>query len=94
MGRLRPVTGPPSLSRDVLMALRELYWTAGAPSVRSIARATGDALSHDTVYRVLTGPGLPRWEPLMFVVKALDGDVEVFRRLWITAYRAMEQGSV
>jgi hypothetical protein len=60
--------------------------------MRAIARSTG-ALSHDTVHRVLTGPTLPRWGPLELVVEALDGEVETFRALWISARRAMEEGS-
>jgi hypothetical protein len=73
----------------VLVALRELYLLAGEPSMRKIARATG-ALSHDTVHRVLTGPDLPRWGPLELVVEALHGDVDDFRRQWVSARLAME----
>jgi hypothetical protein len=57
--------------------------------MRAIARAT-DALSHDTVHRVLTGPGVPRWGPLELIVEALNGDVEKFRVLWMAARRAVE----
>lgn len=89
LGRL-PET--PGSVRDVLVPLRELYLLAGEPSMRTIARTT-DAISHDTVHRVLTGPQLPRWGPLELVVEALGGDVETFRKLWVSARRAMEQDS-
>jgi hypothetical protein len=89
MRRLRPLPVDLGSGHEVLYALRELYLEAGAPSVRKIAQLT-HALSHDTVYRVLTGPALPRWGPLELVVEVLGGDVEAFRRLWISARRAME----
>lgn len=78
---------------DLLAALRDLHLHAGEPSTREIARSTGDAISHDTVHRILKGKGLPRWRPLELVVKALGGDVEDFRALWVAARRAMEEGS-
>ena len=90
MGRLRRLPEAPGPSHKVLAALRELYLLEGEPSMRAIARSTG-ALSHDTVHRVLTGPDLPRWGPLELVVEALHGDVETFRRLWVSARLAMEQ---
>ena len=40
--------------------------------MRTIARTT-QALSHDTVHRVLTEPRAPAWGPLELVVEALDG---------------------
>lgn len=80
-------------SREVLVALRELHLLADEPSMRTIARSTGHEISSDTVHRVLTGPDLPRWGPLELIVKALDGDVETFRGLWVSARRAMEQDS-
>jgi hypothetical protein len=80
-------------SRELLTALRDLHLRGGEPSVRMIARSTGRKISSDTVYRVLTGPGLPRWGPLELVVKALNGDVETFRDMWVSARRAMEQDS-
>jgi hypothetical protein len=89
--RIRKLPEDTGHSRDLLMALRELHLRAGEPSMRAIARSTGRAVSHDTVHRVLTGPELPRWDPLGHVVKALNGDVETFRALWISARHAMEQ---
>jgi hypothetical protein len=78
-------------SREVLITLREQYEQAGAPSTRAIERATGHAVSRDTVHRILTGPKLPNWEPLEHIVKVLGGDVNVFRQLWVSARRAMER---
>ena len=70
---------------DLLVALRDLHLHAGEPSLRDIAQATRKEISYDTVHRILKGKGLPRWRPLELVVKALDGDVEKFRALWIAA---------
>lgn len=64
--------------------IRRLYLHAGEPSLRTVATLT-DAISHDTVRRVLRGDSVPRWEPLAHVVRALGGDVEEFRRLWMAA---------
>jgi hypothetical protein len=83
----------PSPCHDLLVALRELHLHAGEPSTRAIALSTERAISHDTVHRILTSEGLPRWEPLEHVVRALDGDVESFRTLWVSARRSMGQGT-
>lgn len=91
MGQLRRLPESAGPVRDVLAELRELHLLAGEPSMRAIARSTG-ALSHDTVHRVLTGPGLPNWRPLELVVKALNGDVDAFRERWAAARRAMGEG--
>jgi DNA-binding phage protein len=85
--RRPPDTSGPA--HDLQVALRRLYLVAGAPSVRDIAKKTG-ALSRDTVHRVLTRPGLPRWGTLELIVEALGGDIETFRILWIAARRAMD----
>lgn len=78
---------------DILLKLRRLHLVAGEPSMRAIARSTG-TLSHDTVRRVLNGPALPQWEPLELVVRALNGDVETFRGLWVAARGAMDEDRV
>ena len=81
MGRLRrPVEAAGPLA-DLHTALANLHLRAGEPSTRAVARQT-DALSHDTVHRVLTAPRAPAWGPLELVVEALGGDVETFRELW------------
>lgn len=90
MRRIRKLE-PAEHSRDLLMALRELHLLAGEPSMRTIARSTGHKISSDTVHRVLTGSDLPRWVPLELIVIVLNGDVETFRSLWVSARRAMEQ---
>lgn len=93
MGQLRRLPEAAGPTHDLLLALRELHLRAGEPSTRVIARCT-HALSHDTVHRILTGPGLPRWGPLELIVEALDGDVEAFRLLWIAARRRMDHDRV
>jgi len=92
MRGIRKLPEPAGPGHDLLVALSELHLHAGEPSTRMIARSTGHAISHDTVHRILAGKDVPRWRPLELVVKALDGDVETFRALWISARRAMEQG--
>jgi hypothetical protein len=65
---------------------------AGELSTRDISRSTGHAISHDTVNRVLRGEGRPHWRSLELVVKALGGDVETFRTLWLSGRQAEGQG--
>lgn len=73
-------------------ALRHLRMVAGEPSVREIARLTGQ-LSHDTVHRTLTGPALPRWGNAEAVVRALGADPETVKPLWLAARTATERPS-
>lgn len=89
MGQIRLIHVPYGPHRDLVRGLRELHLRAGLPSVRRLARVTG-ALSHDTVHRVLVGAKVPTWGPLELVVEALGGDVEEFRRLWMSAQRRAE----
>jgi DNA-binding phage protein len=90
---MRKLPEPGDPCHDLLVALRDLHLHAGEPSTRAIARSAGRAVSHDTVNRVLRGDGLPSWTSLEFVVKALGGDVEAFRKLWVSARCAEGQGS-
>lgn len=89
----RNLPDPAEPCHDLVVALRELHLHKGEPSTRVIARATGGEISRDTVSRVLRGQDLPRWRSLELVVTALDGDVESFRTLWVSARRAEGQGS-
>jgi hypothetical protein len=73
----------------LLDALRQLHTAAGEPTLREIAKLGGGQISHDTVHRVLTATRAPRWRNLEVVVRAMDGDVGGFRRLWVAA-RAVE----
>lgn len=93
MSHIHKPPEPASPCRDLQVALNELHLYAGEPSTRAIARSTGRAISHDTVNRVLRGEDLPRWSPLELVVKALGGDVETFRALWVSARRAEGEGN-
>ncbi|MEV6107512.1 tetratricopeptide repeat protein [Streptomyces sp. NPDC051940] len=63
--------------------LHDLHHKAGWPSLRTMAREVG--CSHVTVAAVFSGPRAPRWGLLELVVEALDGDVELFRGLWLEA---------
>ncbi len=79
----------PDLHIDPLNAeLVELRFMAGRPSFRSISRAIG--CSHTTVAKVFAPGALPSWEILDLVVRQLNGDVEVFRKLWCAAARKQE----
>lgn len=89
----RKLPEPGAPCHDLLVALRELHLHAGEPSTREIERSAGRAISHETINRVLRSGSLPRWRSLEPVVKALEGDVETFRALWVSARRAEEQGS-
>jgi hypothetical protein len=91
MRRIRGLPEGLGHSRAVLVPLRELYLLAGEPSMRKMEQSTRHAVSRDTAHRILTGPELPRWEPLEHIVKALGGDVAAFRELWVSARRAMEE---
>lgn len=79
----------PDLHVDPLNAeLVELRFMAGRPSFRSISRAIG--CSHTTVAKAFAPGALPSWEILDLVVRQLNGDVEVFRKLWCDAARQQE----
>ncbi|MGR3875546.1 WD40 repeat domain-containing protein [Streptomyces graminifolii] len=82
---------PSAGSGDELLALRlrlqDLHRRAGKPSYRQLATRI-QALSHTTVHIVIRCERLPRWGNLELVVEALAGDVEEFRRLWLTAEAA------
>jgi hypothetical protein len=70
-GRL-PV-GP---ARDLVVALHELYWGAGRPGLRRIAKAIADGdftdtVSHEAVSDMLNGKSVPRWSKLDCVVRQL-----------------------
>ncbi|MDF5753644.1 WD40 repeat domain-containing protein [Spongiactinospora sp. TRM90649] len=64
--------------------LRELYLRAGEPGYRAVATRTG-AMSHTTAHAVIRCERLPRWGQVKLVVEALDGEVDVFHTLWISA---------
>jgi DNA-binding phage protein len=80
------LTGP---SRELLVTIQQIHREAGEPSMRDIARLA--ELSHDTVHRVLVGRSTcPTWRSLSRVVRALGGDVEAVRRLWLATRRSMD----
>jgi hypothetical protein len=68
--------------------LSQLHAQAGRPSTRKIAELTrhaGGQISHTTVHELLAGTRFPTWPALSNVVKALNGDEEHFRALWLAA---------
>lgn len=66
---------------DLSTALRHLHRHAGEPSTREIGRAV--QYSHTTVAQALSGSRRCSWKVIEKVVVYLNGDVELFRRLWI-----------
>ncbi len=77
-------TGP---TAQLARALQSLHAAKGAPSVRALARKIGD-VSHTTVADALAGRRVPSWQVLEGIVRALDGDAEPFRQLWLDARAA------
>ncbi|GAA3950905.1 hypothetical protein [Actinoplanes auranticolor] len=63
--------------------LKRLHREAGEPGTREIARRTGHRITYGTVATVLRCTAVPRWESLELVVRALYGDCEEFKALWI-----------
>lgn len=90
MPRIKTPDLPPGPLADFFAALQWMHLQAGEPSTREIARLS-DALSHDTVHRVLTAPSLPKWRNVETIVTALNGDVDQMRALWLAA-RVAEDG--
>jgi hypothetical protein len=68
---------------DFSAALRELRRNEGQPSLRDIA-ARAD-VSHTTVHSMLHGDSFPAWKRAEAVIRALGGDVDAFRSLWLDA---------
>ncbi|MFC7724914.1 ATP-binding protein [Nocardioides sp. GCM10028917] len=69
--------------RDLVDALHALHHSAGWPSLRTLARATG--VSHTTVSKAFSTPTVPSWGTLELLVQAMDGDVAYFHELWVSA---------
>ena len=69
--------------RDLVAALHDLHHRAGWPSLRALGRETG--VSHTTVSKVFSAPGLPAWGTLELLVEALHGDTAQFHELWLRA---------
>lgn len=83
---LRKYAGQPGAVSNLFRQLHRLHRYAGEPSMRAIADATHNTLSHTAVHMALTGSrGVPSWSILYAVVLALGGDVEDFRELWVLA---------
>lgn len=74
------VAGPVKVLND---ALHDLHHRAGWPSLRALARETG--VSHTTVSKAFSAPGVPSWGTVELLVEALGGDSAAFHGLWLTA---------
>jgi tetratricopeptide (TPR) repeat protein len=74
------LTGPTRVLND---ALHDLHHRAGWPSLRALAKETG--VSHTTVSKTFSRPGLPSWGTLELLVEAMQGDTRHFHQLWLAA---------
>ena len=74
---------PPGPHRDLVTYLHDLHHRAGWPSLRTLARETG--VSHTTVSKAFSRPGLPSWGTLELLVEAMSGDVADFHQVWFAA---------
>lgn len=68
--------------RPFHQAILRLYEGQGEPATRAIARRVEGRISHTTVYEVLRGNVLPKWETAEVLIEALGGGPVTFRRLW------------
>ena len=74
--------------------LRGLHRYAGEPSTRKIAAAAGK-ISHSAVHSALSGHSrVPAWPIVDEIVKALGGDIDKFRDLWMRAREAEDHAAV
>lgn len=69
--------------RELVDKLHVLHHRAGWPSLRRLASETG--VSHTTVSKAFSSPTLPSLGTLELLVEAMEGDVDVFRTLWVAA---------
>ncbi|HEV8562921.1 MAG TPA: FxSxx-COOH system tetratricopeptide repeat protein [Actinophytocola sp.] len=98
----RPADLPPGPTRDLVLALHDLYRAAGMPSMRMISTAIRqrndlpDTVSHETVGQMLRGEAVPGWIKLECVVRQLaalaihrpdvESEVKRFHELWLPAF--------
>lgn len=78
----RPATGSVD---EFLRELRALRVSAGAPSYRTLARATG--LPRSTVHDALNAHNTPSLDTTLAIVRALQGDTQCWRERWIATRR-------
>ncbi len=81
MGALPRPDLPPGPARVFRDALHDLHHRAGWPSLRTLARQAG--VSHTTISKVFSAPGLPAWGIVDVVVEAMGGDSPTFHDLWL-----------
>jgi hypothetical protein len=70
--------------------LRALRRQNGEPSTREVERRSQRAISHTTVNSVFRCEKIPSWSQLELVVRALSGDPDEFRKLWIELRNAVD----
>lgn len=78
-----PQRGSSVFGPELLGALRDLHLRQGQPSVRDIAKKADRLIGHSTASEILNGSRAVSWRVLEILVKALDGDVDYFRQLWV-----------
>ena len=83
MGALPRPDLPIGAHHDLVVALHDLHHRAGWPSLRALAHEAG--VSHTTVSKVFSAPGLPTWGTLELVVEAMQGDIATFHNFWLDA---------
>ena len=89
MGALPRPDLPIGAHHDLVVALHDLHHRAGWPSLRALAHEAG--VSHTTVSKVFSAPGLPTWGTLELVVEAMQGDIATFHNFWLDASAPAEQ---
>jgi hypothetical protein len=96
---------PPGPLRDLVVALHELYRSAGKPGFRVVSDAIKsddslpDTVSYETIGAILGGRGLAKWSKLECLVRQLarmavtrpdeDGEIRRFHGLWLIASDAV-----
>ncbi|MFF0231212.1 toll/interleukin-1 receptor domain-containing protein [Micromonospora sp. NPDC005254] len=79
----------PGAERAFFAAINDLYLRAGRPSSRAVATAIG-GISHTTVNSVVKGTKVPSWPITVKIVEHLNGDVEIFRQLWVETQERLD----
>lgn len=65
--------------------VEDLHARVGKPSCRVIALEV--SLSHTSIARMLKGEQLARWHSVEKLLRYLDADLEMAKRLWVEMFR-------
>lgn len=90
-GHLRPDPRCSRTGAELADALADFHVWAGAPSLRRMAEACGQAVSRSSLHRVLTCTGLPGFDAMLAVVAGCGG-TEEDRSRFASAWRAIRTG--